>query len=68
MFDNAEFNELKSLVEKVNEELPKPIGKLEQVIVRLTHNGVTSDYTFQVSPTAGTAIVELNLDQGGLKK
>lgn len=65
MFDN---NELKDLVEKVNEELPKPIGKLKQVIVRLTRNGVTSDYTFQVSPTTDTAVVELNLDKGGLKK
>lgn len=65
MFDS---NELKTLVEKVNEELPKPIGKLKQVIVRLTHNGVITDYTFPVSPTTDTAIIELNLDQGGLKK
>ena len=46
----------------------QPIGKLKQVIVRLTHNGVVTDYTFPVSPTADTAVVELNLDQGGLKK
>jgi len=53
---------------KREEYYPQPIGKLKQVVVRLTHNGVTSDYTFQVSPTTDTAVVELNLDQGGLKK
>ena len=68
MFDNLKgYNFLNEVYKDL--DLPHTAeGKLKQVIVRLTHNGVTSDYTFQVSPTTDTAIVELNLDRGGLKK
>lgn len=44
-------------------ETNEAIGQLKKVVVRLTLNGVTQDYRFNVSPTADTAVVEINLDK-----
>lgn len=49
-------------------ETNEAIGQLKKVVVRITLNGITQDYRFDVSPTADTSVVEINMDREGVKK